>query len=165
MPFLTGFRINPIIYDRAVQDQLVNDIIDQGLALDAAGDPNAVDATVAALVFTTPLMKVVGFSEEREWRPIYMPPQEGSTPPLQFHPRRDFLAPFITLQDLWKVRSGAPRTGSRRAAPPTVLVAAKAIMVGPSGNLKLNVRAMQKVITQHRPSLGAPDQSAYRIAA
>jgi hypothetical protein len=94
-------------------------------------------------------MKAAGFSEESEWRLIYMPVQEIPTPPIKFHPRRDFLAPFITLQDLWNTAPSASR-----ASVSLPLVPAHALMVGPSGHPELNRRAMQKVIDQHRPGIG-----------
>jgi hypothetical protein len=98
-----GLRINPVIYASTTQVMFVSGILDRGLAAHNAGTANAHEATVAALVFATPLMKACGFAEEREWRLIFMPPQIGPTPRFGFHPRRDFIAPFVDLEQIWNV--------------------------------------------------------------
>jgi hypothetical protein len=98
--FPAGLRRNPVIYDPAAQTALINGILTQGNGLHAAGNPAAIDATVGALIFVTPLVKNPGFAEEREWRLIYTPLEEAP-PHLGFHPRRDFLAPVVSLQHLW----------------------------------------------------------------
>ena len=89
---------------------------------------------------------------------------DEAPPLLGFHPRRDFLAPFVTLQHLWKVAgsklAGLPGFPVRPpllnvpAPTGTPLIPALSVMVGPSGHQPLNERAMQKVITQWRPGLG-----------
>jgi hypothetical protein len=162
--FPVGFRRNPVIYDRATQTALIDGILTQGNARHGAGIANAIDATVAALIFATPLIKHPGFKEEQEWRLIYTPLQDGPQPWLGFHPRRDFLAPFVTLQDLWsRLRPQLQEIpGLPIVAPPlnvpepdaTRLLPVQSIMVGPSGHQELNERAMQKVIAQGRPGLG-----------
>jgi hypothetical protein len=68
-----AMRINPVIYDSSVQQAFVDRVLTVGLA-SASTSPNAVDATAAALVFATPLMKAAGFEEEGEWRLVFMPP-------------------------------------------------------------------------------------------
>lgn len=155
---MPGLRLNPVIYDRGVQTSLVTNILGLGDARFAAGNPNAVSATVSALVFTTPLMKDPGFSEEREWRLIFMPPYGVPQPQLGFQPRRDFLAPFVTLHHLWhqlrpklvKIPELKPNPPSNKRALPsaTPLVPVNSVMVGPSGHQALNVKAMRKVVTQ-----------------
>jgi hypothetical protein len=111
-----------VVYDRTTQDAFVDAILANGDRRHLRGDPNAVDATVAALVFCTPLMKDVGFAEEQEWRLIYMPLQEGPQQKLAFHPRRDFLAPYVTLRDLWALLRGllVEIPGLHRAPPVNV---------------------------------------------
>ena len=79
-----GLRINPVIYDPTLQRNFVNAIITEGVNLSQAQDPSALSATVGALVFATPLMKAQGFSEEWEWRLIFMPPAVGPSPQLDF---------------------------------------------------------------------------------
>jgi hypothetical protein len=151
-----GLRINPVIYDRIIQTQFVDAILDHALLAHNAGDPNARDAALAALVYTTPLMKAPGFVEEQEWRLIFMPPS-GVAYELGFHPRRDFLAPFITLNQIWYVLQPAMMAvpaiaallGSLRATvhiPP--LVPITNVMVGPSGHAALTERSMRKLVGQ-----------------
>jgi hypothetical protein len=96
-----SLRINPVIYDRNTQVMFIDAILNRGFAAHQSGAPNAREAAIAALVFATPLMKAPGFAEEREWRLIFMPAGIGTPPQLGFHPRRDFLAPFITLGHIW----------------------------------------------------------------
>jgi hypothetical protein len=174
---LPGLRLNPVVYERANQDAFVDAIITDGHARYLQGDPNAIAATVAALVFCTPLMKDAGFAEEREWRLLYVPLQEGPQPKLGFQPRRDFLAPYITLQDLWtRLRPLLIKIAGLHPPPPlnvplptgSPLVPIKDVMVGPSGHQLLNVRAMRKVVAEWRPSHSiAVDNSAipYRSIA
>jgi Protein of unknown function (DUF2971) len=105
---LPGLRINPVIYEAAIQILLIDSIINAGLnqynvSSSSASQAVAIDATVASLVFALPLMKHHGFSEEREWRLIFMPPTDQVPPFLKFPPRRDFLAPFVELKHLWTV--------------------------------------------------------------
>ena len=95
-----GLRINPVIYDRAIQAQFVNSILDRAFAAHQAQYPSAHEAAIAALFYTTPLMKAPGFVEEQEWRLVFMPPA-GVVPRLGFHARRDFLAPYVTLNEIW----------------------------------------------------------------
>lgn len=113
----------------------------------------AVDETVEALVFCAPLMKHEGFQEEREWRLIYVPHGTGAPLPLKFHPRRDFLAPFLNLKELWNSATPIPM-GTRGSPPVNVprphgnpLIPITAITVGPSGHQDLNVRAMRKAVS------------------
>jgi hypothetical protein len=160
--FPAGLRHNPVIYDPAVQIALIDGILTQGSALHP-GTPTAIGATVGALIFVTPLIKHPGFAEEQEWRLIYTPLEEAP-PLLGFHPRRDFLAPFVTLRDLWvDVRTrlltvpGLPVNAPPLNVPlPTgnPLIPARSVMIGPSGHQSLNERAMQRVIAQWRAGLG-----------
>lgn len=155
---LPGLRINPVIYDPTVQSLLIDDILTRGDGL-SAHSPTAVEATVAALVFVTPLMKAEGFSEEREWRLIFMPPPPPSPQPeYGFHPRRDFLAPYVTLNDLW---TRLPKRSIVPGHDPVVqqLIPATGIMIGPSGHQPLNVRAIAKVLAQARRAI-QPTRSA-----
>jgi Protein of unknown function (DUF2971) len=158
-----GLRINPVIYDRTTQRLFVDAILDRAFAAHSAGDPNARGAAVAALVYTTPLMKAPGFVEEQEWRLIFMPPA-GVSPMLDFHPRRDFLAPYLTLNNIWFTLQPAmiaiPALAAllspiRAAARVPPLVPITQIMVGPSGHAALTQRAMQKLVAQvsHRGAI------------
>jgi hypothetical protein len=149
-----GLRINPVIYQRAIQDRFVNAILDRGLMAHASKALNARGAT--CVVFATPLMKASGFDEEREWRLIFMPPQVNLQPQLGFQARRDFMAPYIDLTHLWghlrpimvaicALRQTLPYN------PPTVsppLVPITEVMIGPSGHQMLNVRAITKLLIQ-----------------
>lgn len=158
-----GLRINPIVYDEATQVQLVNEIIEQGLGQDHSQVPNAGKATVAALVFVTPLIKAAGFAEEREWRLVFMPSQEGPKPNYGFQPRREFLAPFLNLNEIWtdlrpellaihELRATLPTHLPAVSYPP--LVPVTDLMIGPSGHQQLNVRAFTKLLSQaNRTSL------------
>jgi hypothetical protein len=160
--FPAGLRHNPVIYDSLVQATLIDGILTAGSSLHAANPATAVDATVGALIFTMPIIKHSGFEEEQEWRLIYTPLEEAP-PRLGFHPRRDFLAPFVTLQHLWSdVRTKLSTVPGLPINPPpsnvpvptdNPLFPVQSVMVGPSGNQSLNERAMRKVITQWRPNL------------
>jgi hypothetical protein len=153
-----GLRINPVIYDRATQTWMVNEILSEGLALHTIADPNALSATVGALVFATPLMKAPGFEEECEWRLVFMPPRDGPQPQLKFHPRRDFLAPFLTMQYIWSsLRPQLASIPALRPNPPlnrreepnaNPLIPVTEVMVGPSGHQFLNLRAITKLLSQ-----------------
>jgi hypothetical protein len=158
---LPGLRINPVIYEAAIQIQLIDSIINSGfnqynVSSSSASQAVAIDATVASLVFALPLMKHHGFSEEREWRLIFMPPTDQVPPFLKFQTRRDFLAPFVELKHLWNVvrpklvglikEEHNPPVNAR--VPSTLLVPAVGLMVGPSGHQRLNERAMIKAVAQ-----------------
>lgn len=151
-----NLRINPVIYARSTQQLFVDSILDFGLAAHVRSDPHALDATIAALAFATPLMKASGFEEEHEWRLIFMPPPLDPAPQLQFHPRRDFLAPYIDLQYLWnQLRPQMVAIKELRDALPThlpsmtlPLLSILEIMIGPSGHQTLNVRAFKKLLRQ-----------------
>ncbi len=119
-----GLRINPIIYQRPLQTKFVREILVRGLAAYKGGSTNARDATVAALVFATPLMKAPGFEEEREWRLIFMPPQQGPIPQFEFQARRDFLAPFVNLTHVWNdLRPDMVNIPALRATLPNAFIA------------------------------------------
>lgn len=151
-----GLRINPVMYDRSIQKRFVNAVLDKGVAAHSSGTPKAQEATVAGLVFATPLMKAPGFAEENEWRLIFMPPQAGLQPQLCFQPRRDFLAPYLELTYLWNTLRHEMLKEPSLAATlsnylPTVgpkLVPITDIMVGPSGHQKLNERSFRKLLNQ-----------------
>lgn len=156
-----GLRINPVIYELPKQTRLIAEILQCGKVRNS-GDPDARSATVAALVFCTPLMKASEFAEEREWRLIFMPPQRGPQPQLEFHPRRDFLAPFINFHELWnKLRLDLLEVPELRQSlrgnlpnppPGPHLVPIQEITVGPSGHQLLNVRAFEKLLDQAKRS-------------
>lgn len=157
-----GLRINPVMYQSALQARFVSEILDRGLSAHANGVPSARQATIAALVFATPLMKAPGFEEEREWRLIFMPPQINLQMQFGFHARRDFLAPYIDLTHLWNdLRLTLVAVPALRATLPThlpivnlPLVPISEMMVGPSGHQSLNVRAFSKLLIQvNRPAV------------
>jgi DUF2971 family protein len=154
---IPNLRINPVIYARSTQQLFVDGILDLGLAAHVHSDPFALDATIAALAFATPLMKASGFEEEHEWRLIFMPPPLDPPPALQFHPRRDFLAPYLNLQYLWTdlrpqmVSIQALRNALPMHVPSITLplLSIQEVMIGPSGHQTLNVRAFKKLLNQH----------------
>lgn len=157
-----GLRINPVIYQRATQVRFVGDILDRGLLKQADQVPNALEATIAALVFATPLMKAPSFEEEREWRLIFMPPQIDLRPQLGFYARRDFLAPYLDLTQLWnQLREAMISEAALRATLPAhlpnvslPLVPITEVMIGPSGHQTLNARAFIKLLVQaNRPTV------------
>jgi hypothetical protein len=153
-----SLRINPVIYEKAKQVKFVGHILDHGQMKHTNNAPKALEATVAALVFATPLMKAPGFEEEREWRLIFMPPLDVDVPQptLGFQARRDFLAPYIDLTYLWQVLRldmiAIPALHATLPAPlPAVslpLVPITEVMIGPSGHQSLNVRAFTKLLIQ-----------------
>jgi hypothetical protein len=152
---LPGLRINPVIYDQFVAQALINLIITKGSNLHSSGNVHAIDATVAALVFIVPIVKDVGFKEEKEWRLIFMPPGQAPQPQLGFFPRRDFLAPYVTLKELWDnlrpklTHLASPPPINKRTPPkPVHLIPALNVMVGPSGHQPLNERALIKMTLQ-----------------
>jgi hypothetical protein len=168
--FTPGLRINPVIYPANLQNRFIEAILREGVQMNGGGNPNptAVAATVGALAFATPLMKADGFREEREWRLIFMPPANGPQPALKFHPRRDFLAPFVELRYIWNTLRPELNaiTAIRRTPPINVLEPTGApllpieeVMVGPSGHQPLNIRAMTKLLNQ-TPWPLIPTQSA-----
>jgi hypothetical protein len=156
---LPGLRINPVVYDAVVKAKFVNAILVEGYNRYQQLGHSAIGETVEALLFCTPLMKHDGFQEEREWRLIYVPRDDLPTPLIQFHPRRDFLAPYVDLKHLYTTTSAAAAPGIH--SPPVnvpqpkgnPLIPVDAVMVGPSGHQGLNVRAMKKVVSRFRPSL------------
>jgi hypothetical protein len=153
-----GLRINPVIYRRDIQDRFVGDILDRGSAAHDREVRNAREATIAALVFATPLMKAPGFEEEGEWRLVFMPPQVDIQPQLGFQARRDFMAPYTDLKCLWEhLRPTMIAIETLRATLPThlptvspPLVPITEVMIGPSGHQSLNVRATKLLIQATR---------------
>jgi hypothetical protein len=151
-----GLRINPVIYQVTTQIKFVGAILDQGLRAHSSGYTNAHDATIAALVFATPLMKAPGFAEEQEWRLVFMPPQPQHLR-LGFQPRRDVLAPYIDFSHIWydlqpvmvaipALRATLPTHLPTVRLPP--LVPVTDVMIGPSGHQSLNRRAIAKLLIQ-----------------
>jgi hypothetical protein len=151
-----GLRLNPVIYDPTTQLRFVDAILDRALAAAQSGKPNAREAAVAALVYATPLIKDAGFTEEQEWRLIFMPPSDVK-PHLKFHARRDFLAPFVTLADVWfklcpsmlqipEIAAMLPTIRPMAHVPP--LMPITKIMIGPSGHQLLSRRAALKLLAQ-----------------
>jgi len=148
-----------VIYLPNLQDLFIEAILQKGLEMNRGGNPDgtAVAATVGALVFATPLMKAGGFREEREWRLIFMPPANGPQPTLKFHPRRDFLAPFVELRYIWNtLRPELNKVEAIRRKPPIgvaeptgkPLLPIDEVMVGPSIHQSLNIPAMTKLLNQ-----------------
>jgi hypothetical protein len=152
-----GLRINPVVYGKDRQTKFVGHILDRGFAAHTTGAANAREATTAALVFVTPLMKAQGFEEEHEWRLIFMPPKLGPRPKLEFQARRDFLAPYLDLRYLWdelqpkmvaipELVATLPSPRPDAGVPPLVHITH--VMIGPSGHQSLNVRAIAKLLNQ-----------------
>jgi hypothetical protein len=153
---LPGLRINPVIYDPATKTALVNAILAEGFSRHKHAGHAAVSETVEALVFCAPLMKHAGFLEEKEWRLIYVPRVGQALPVINFHPRRDFLAPYIDLKNLWTSTALASVQGQH--SPPlnvpkptgNPLIPIAEVMVGPSAHQDLNVKSMKKVTSRFR---------------
>jgi hypothetical protein len=151
-------RINPVIYDRETQRRFVDSILNKAREFHQRGEPNADKAAVAALAFATPLMKAPGFMEEKEWRLMFTPPEAGIAARLDFHSRRDFLAPYIKLKhvyddlrpEMMKIPELAATVPQAELCPtpPPKLVPIKKVMIGPSGHQSLNERAFVKAIRQ-----------------
>jgi len=152
-----GLRINPVAYDPALKRTLVDGVLAEGHKRYSVGVPTAVSDTVDALIFCVPLMKHTGFSEEKEWRLIYVPPITMLPTIIQFHSRRDFLTPFLDIKDLCT------------APAPTLkpLIPITEVMVGPSAHQGLNIKAMlRKVVARFRPGLAVnSSQIPYRSLA
>lgn len=157
-----GLRSDYVIYDQNIQRLLVRGILELGYSnfRHHYNDPSVREATVEALVHCIPLMKHGGFREEREWRLIYTPIYPGTRPTIQFHPRRDFLAPFVDLLDLWKNVRPSLVTDSWRPPFPNIppppdddIVPIKGVVVGPSLHQALNVRTMGLVAARWQPQL------------
>lgn len=150
---LPGLRINPVFYNAITQTSLVQDILNEGLSRYSTSASLAIEATVDALVYSVPLMKHEGFEQEAEWRLIYLPISGGTPPSMGFHPRRDFLAPFLELKNLWvTVGPSLPQTVSPPSSVPKPsgkpLLPIVGVTVGPSLHQDLNVRAVNKVLGQ-----------------
>lgn len=150
-----GLRINPVIYDPPAKQKFVDAILAEGYRRYLHIGIPAVDETKEALLFCAPLMKHEGFAEEREWRLIYAPRHNAAPANLiNFHPRRDCLAPYIDLNALFAatppIPLGAPNSPPVNVPRPTgtPLIPITAIMIGPSGSKDLNVRAMHKVVAK-----------------
>jgi hypothetical protein len=155
-------RINPVLYDPNLQCNFIDSILDSGKALQAANRFSktvAVAATVESLIFVLPLIKHPGFSEEREWRLIFMPFTGSSpvSPTVKFQPRRDFIAPFLEFRHLWNdIRPEMIKMIDSHFRPPinvqkpnkNRLIPATGLMVGPSTHQQLNIRAMTKAVAQ-----------------
>jgi hypothetical protein len=157
-----GLRVNPVIYEGTTQTRFVGAILDRGLNAHTGGTQNAREATIAALVFATSLMKAPGFKEEEEWRLIFMPPQGNPQPRLGFQARRDFLAPYIDLKYIWQhLQPTMVAIPALRATLPTQLPAVSLplvpiteVMIVPSGHQSLNTRAITKLLIQaNRPTV------------
>jgi hypothetical protein len=100
-----GRFLNRVIYDPAVQLNVLENIATAMLGLFAGADPSTEEATAArARVFST-LGEIVGFafnfkdpawSEEQEWRAVRVL-TEGQLEQVRFRPVRGIAVPFITL--------------------------------------------------------------------
>jgi hypothetical protein len=150
---MPGLRINPVFYDATKQKALVQAILNEGLSRYSSSASLAIDATVDALIYSVPLMKHEGFRQEAEWRLIYLPISGGTPATIGFHPRRDFLAPFLELQNLWvTVGPSLPQivTPPLNVPKPSgrPLLPIVGVTVGPSLHQDLNVRAVNKVVSQ-----------------
>lgn len=151
---LRGLRVNPVFYDASLKATFVNAILAEGFRRHGTPGSPAIDETVRALLYCAPLMKHEGFSEEREWRLIYVSPANVALPRIHFHPRRDFLAPYLDLNDFWATHPPSSALDPPPNIPGSVgkpLVLSRGVMVGPSGHQDLNVRTMTKVVSQFAP--------------
>lgn len=139
-----GLRLSQVIYDELVQERVITDILYRGY--DAFNKTNnqqdAVAATVASLVFMMPVLKHKAFSEEHEWRFIFLPEDRDPTSSgIKFQLRGDLVVPYYTMQDALDPPNQPTRDPSKAAVNPTPHVAE--IMVGPSGFLQLNVKSFE----------------------
>jgi hypothetical protein len=156
---LPGLVINPVIYKPETVTALIADLLDQ---VDSAWRGNRIAeiaVTANALLALVPIIKNVGFEEEKEWRLIFITPHKAFRINLEFIARRDFLAPFTTLDHLWReLREEMMKHPAITIDPPPgkafvpvakPLVPILSIMVGPSGHQSLNKRAFQKLIAKY----------------
>ena len=138
----TGTRLSRVIYDERLQEKILDSILDEGFKLHSSmsNTQEAVDVSVAALVFMMPVLKHTAFSEEREWRFIYLPEnQDPTASKMRFHIRNELLIPFYTAQDALDDPSGAP-AGSPPINRTPIPVE---IMIGPSVQQQLNLRSFE----------------------
>lgn len=154
---LVGLQLNPVIYEPSLQVTIIDSILNQGESNYRAGINNAIEATASALIALTPIMKTIGFEEEREWRLIFIPPPDIKVY-FSFHPRRDFLAPYVNLKDLCTTyrqklidsdEYSEEQRGREDISKFNPLIPAIELMVGPSGHQDLNRRALAKIISQN----------------
>lgn len=152
-----GIRVEKVIYQQSQQVKLVQKALDKGFGRfrPSTNRQLVLEETVEVLTYCIPLMKHVGFEEEREWRLFYMPIKGTGRPHIQFHARRDFLAPFVNLRQLWvDVRPLIAPEGRRFQAinvpmpSEDNLLPIETVLIGPSLHQSLNVRAMNKVVEQ-----------------
>jgi hypothetical protein len=156
-----GIRIEKVIYDETNQVKLIQKVLEKAYARyrNSSRRELLLEETTEVLSYCIPLMKHAGFQEEREWRLFYLPVKDGKRPHIQFHPRRDFLAPFVTLRHLWRdVRPFLAPEGRQRAQKlpqpdEDQLVQIEKVVVGPSTHQLLNLAAMKKVVESSVPPL------------
>lgn len=129
----SSLRINPVIYDPALQTKLVQSILNRA----ALGSPRRV---AAALLYLVPLFKNQGFWEENEWRLIHVP-SESVAVAHKFAFRRDLYAPYVELS---AVINADPKI--QPFAPKANLFDVKEIMIGPSRHRELNKKSMEKAV-------------------
>jgi Protein of unknown function (DUF2971) len=128
-----GFRLSRVIYDDRLQEQIVDELLNEGYKLYCAmSDPKeAIKCMVAALMFLMPIMKHPDFGEEKEWRLIYLPKDEDpSASKRKFFVRDDIIVPYYSMQDT---------SGDKVSTTPPIAE----IMVGPSTHQALNLRTME----------------------
>jgi hypothetical protein len=157
-----SLRLNPVIYDPNTQLMFIDAILQRAISAHKSGVHHAHEAAIAALDFARPLMKAPGFAEEAEWRLIFVPLGATAQPQLGYRPRRDFLAPFISLHHVWtdlrpqmleirELRTTLPTILPCPKVPPLVLITK--LMIGPSGHQSLNERSFTKLIRQTNRSI------------
>jgi hypothetical protein len=101
-----------------------------------------IEATALALYYLCPVYKDPGFTEECEWRLLYMPlmtPAAGAISPTYYRDRNGFLIPYVKLSEL-------ARLPTRNVGPGLPI---EEIMVGPSGLIDLNEEALTDLVLLH----------------
>jgi hypothetical protein len=72
-----GMLFQPVLYEEDPQRRVIEEIVSVAVADFRKGNPHAVQSGCDALSMVTPLFKHLGFSEEREWRLVFMSQPES----------------------------------------------------------------------------------------
>jgi Protein of unknown function (DUF2971) len=124
-----GAMFQPVSYDHDAKSVVVESIVKLAIADFRMGKSTAIQNGADALSMITPLFKHPGFSEEREWRLVFMLQFAASAVPLYFRSRPDILVPYSDLNSLF----GGVSLGLGD------------VMVGPSNLQDLNEAALGRV--------------------
>lgn len=107
----------PVLYDTDQKKRLIEEVVHAALQDFNRRGEGAKQRGSDALSLITPLFKDPGFSEEREWRLVFMP-QFGTGPvQLSFRSQLDLLVPYVNIETI--LGGGSPLSVTE-------------VMVGPS---------------------------------